>query len=58
MLSSVTAEEVSLVRVIECAALRVPTDAVELNEIELGLTVSGATAVPVTVADCGSPAPV
>ena len=58
MLSSVTAEEASLVKVTVCAALAVPTATDGLKEMELGLTFNGATAVPVTVEDCGSPAPV
>ncbi|MGB7822146.1 MAG: hypothetical protein WBL22_08150 [Candidatus Sulfotelmatobacter sp.] len=44
--------------VTEWAALAVPTFRVAGKVIEVGDTVSGATAVPVTLTDCGSPIPV
>jgi hypothetical protein len=58
MLPIATAEVVLLVRVTECDWLGVPTLRVVLKVIEVGATVSGLTAVPVTLTDCGLPVPV
>jgi hypothetical protein len=58
MLPSAIAAVVPLLRVTECGALGVPTLRVVLKVIEVGETVSGLTAVPVTLTDCGLPVPV
>jgi len=58
MPSIVTAEVELFLMVTEWAALAVPTFRVAGKVIEVGDTVSGATAVPVTLTDCGSPIPV
>ncbi len=58
MPSIVTAEVELFLMVTEWATLAVPTFRVAGKVIEVGDTVSGATAVPVTLTDCGSPIPV
>jgi hypothetical protein len=57
MLPIATAEVDLLLTVTVWAALAVPTFRVVLKVIEVGDTVSGLTAVPVTLTDCGLPVP-
>jgi hypothetical protein len=57
MLPIATAEVDLLLMVTVWAALAVPTFRVVLKVIEVGDTVSGLTAVPVTLTDCGLPVP-
>jgi hypothetical protein len=57
MLPIATAEVDLLLMVTEWAALAVPTFRVVLKVIEVGDTVIGLTAVPVTLTDCGLPVP-
>jgi hypothetical protein len=58
MLAIATAEGKLLFIVTEWAALAVPTFRVVPKLIEVGDTVSGLAAVPVTLTDCGLPVPV
>ena len=58
MLPMATTEVVLLAMVTECAALAVPRFRTVPKVIDVGSTVSGATAVPVTLTNCGLPVPV
>jgi hypothetical protein len=57
MLPIATAEVVTLVTVTVCTALAVPTFRMVLKATEVGETLIGVTAVPVTLTDCGLPVP-